>query len=57
MTDTNETPMQRMLGDFASKLVDLTDTVLYGDVWSREGLSPRERSIALAISGLGRRTR
>ncbi len=36
---------QRMIGDFAPKLVELTDDVLFGDVWAREELSPRDRSL------------
>ncbi|MCT9081746.1 carboxymuconolactone decarboxylase family protein [Streptomyces fulvoviolaceus] len=39
------TPAQRLLGDFAPKMVELTDEVLFGDVWKREGLSPRDRSL------------
>ena len=35
---------QKMLGDFAPKLVELTDNVLFGDVWERPGLSKRDRS-------------
>ena len=31
--------------DFAPKLVDLTQTVLFGDVWERPGLSKRDRSL------------
>ncbi|MGH3189751.1 MAG: hypothetical protein ACRDOL_21310, partial [Streptosporangiaceae bacterium] len=30
---TDPTPAQRLIGDFAPKLVDLTDNVLFGDVW------------------------
>ena len=33
------------LRQFAPKLVDLTDTVLFGDVWERKGLSKRDRSL------------
>jgi 4-carboxymuconolactone decarboxylase len=33
------------LGDVAPKLVDLTEKVLFGDVWERPGLSKRDRSI------------
>jgi 4-carboxymuconolactone decarboxylase len=36
---------QRMLGGFADELVRLTDDVLFGEVWARPGLSPRERSL------------
>ncbi len=46
---------QRMLGDFAPKLVQLTDDVLFADVWAREELSPRDRSLitvaALVVGG------
>lgn len=34
------------LGDFAPKLVELTDRVLFDDVWARTELSPRDRSLA-----------
>jgi len=37
---------QKMIGDFAPKLADLTDDVLFGDVWQRPELSKRDRSIA-----------
>jgi 4-carboxymuconolactone decarboxylase len=30
---------ERMIGDFAPKLVELTDDVLFGDIWERLGLS------------------
>jgi 4-carboxymuconolactone decarboxylase len=33
------------LGDVAPKLVDLTEKVLFGDVWERPGLSKRDRSV------------
>jgi 4-carboxymuconolactone decarboxylase len=36
---------RRALGDFAPKLVDLTDDVLFGDVWERRELSKRDRSL------------
>ena len=39
------TPIQRMFGDFAPKFVELTDDVLFGDVWERPGLSKRDRSL------------
>src|SRR3954447_9969700 len=40
-----QTPAQRLMGDVAPKLADLTDTVLFGDVWERPGLSKRDRSL------------
>jgi len=33
------------MGDFAPKLAELTDDVLFGDVWQRAELSPRDRSL------------
>ncbi|MFC9057190.1 carboxymuconolactone decarboxylase family protein [Streptomyces sp. NPDC057074] len=33
------------LAAIAPKLVELTDDVLFGDVWERPGLSPRDRSL------------
>jgi 4-carboxymuconolactone decarboxylase len=45
------TPAQRMYGDVAPKLAELTDKVLYGDVWERPGLSKRDRSL-VTISAL-----
>jgi 4-carboxymuconolactone decarboxylase len=38
--------LQKNIGDLAPKLVDLTETVLFGDVWERPGLSKRDRSLA-----------
>ena len=37
---------QKMIGDFAPKLAELTDHVLFGDVWERPELSKRDRSFA-----------
>ncbi|WP_327672735.1 MULTISPECIES: carboxymuconolactone decarboxylase family protein [unclassified Streptomyces] len=39
------TRAQQLLGELAPKMVQLTDEVLFGDVWKREGLSPRDRSL------------
>lgn len=36
---------QQAIGDVAPKLVQLTDDVLFGDVWARPGLSQRDRSL------------
>jgi 4-carboxymuconolactone decarboxylase len=48
MTDS---PMQRMVGDIAPTFVHLTDDVLFGEVWARPELSPRDRSL-ITISSL-----
>ena len=42
---TQPSPAQRLIGDTAPKLVELTDQVLFGDVWERPELSPRDRSL------------
>lgn len=42
---------QRLIGDFAPKLVELTDNVLFADVWERPGLSKRDRSL-VTVSAL-----
>ena len=39
------TPADRMIGDFAPKLVELTNNVLFDDVWERSELSKRDRSL------------
>lgn len=46
-----QTPAQRMFGDVNPKLAELTDGVLFGDVWARPGLSPRDRSL-VTVSAL-----
>ena len=38
-------PAQKMIGNFAPKLVELTDRVLFDDVWERKDLSKRDRSL------------
>jgi len=46
---------EKMFGDFAPALVGYTDDVLFGQVWKRPELSPKERSLvtvaALTTSG------
>ena len=36
---------QQLMGDLAPKLAELTDDVLFGDVWERAELSKRDRSL------------
>ena len=48
------TRAQQLIGDFAPKLVSLTDDLLFGDIWERTELSSRDRSlitIAALITG------
>jgi len=46
-----QTRAQQLMGDIAPKLAELTDNVLFGDVWARPGLSQRDRSL-VTISAL-----
>ncbi len=39
------TIVQKMIGDIAPKLAEITDDVLFGDVWERPGLAKRDRSL------------
>jgi 4-carboxymuconolactone decarboxylase len=52
--DDTPTRALQLIGDFAPKLVSLTDDVLFGDIWARAELSPRDRSlitVAALITG------
>ena len=40
-----KTPARAQLADFATKLSELTQQVLFGDIWQRPGLSKRDRSL------------
>jgi len=54
MSNPQPSGAQRMFGDFAPALVDYTDTVLFGNVWERSDLAPRDRSlitVACLITG------
>ena len=44
------TRAQQLIGDFSPKLVSLTDDVLFGDIWARPELSPRDRSLVTVAS-------
>ncbi|HEU5379846.1 MAG TPA: carboxymuconolactone decarboxylase family protein [Ktedonobacteraceae bacterium] len=49
-----QSTLKKTYGDFVPKLVELTDDVLFGDVWERTALSPRDRSlitVAALIAG------
>jgi 4-carboxymuconolactone decarboxylase len=37
---------QQLMGDIAPKMAELTDQVLFGDIWERPQLSKRDRSLA-----------
>ena len=46
-----QTAAQKLMADIAPKLAQLTDDVLFGDVWERSGLSKRDRSL-ITVSAL-----
>lgn len=51
MTSTPEpTAAQRLVGDIAPELAELTDDVLFGDVWARPELPRRDRSLVTVAS-------
>lgn len=47
MKKANSKPskVKKLYGDIAPKLIELTDNVLFGDVWERSRLSKRDRSL------------
>ena len=47
MTEHTKVPSgaQKAFGDFAPALVGFTDDVLFGQVWTRPELTPKERSL------------
>lgn len=49
MPDTPSAGRQSF-GDIAPALADYTDEVLFGDVWKRPDLSPRDRSLVTITS-------
>jgi 4-carboxymuconolactone decarboxylase len=54
-TSTPSTTARTAIRDFAPKLADLTDDVLFGDLWERPQLSKRDRSLVTcaALVALG----
>ena len=44
-TEKPATAARKSIGDIAPKLAQLTDDVLFGDVWERPQLSKRDRSL------------
>ncbi|MFJ5035942.1 carboxymuconolactone decarboxylase family protein [Streptomyces sp. NPDC088560] len=59
MTGTNPRVAPDLVRQHALKLTDLTDDVLFADVWDRPDLSPRDRSLitVAALVALGRDAR
>lgn len=49
MTD-EPTNARKSFGDIAPHLAEITDKVLFGDVWEHAALSPRDRSLVTITS-------
>lgn len=49
--NTPEKQALQTLGDVAPKLAELSEKVLFGDIWEREDLSKRDRSL-ITVSAL-----
>lgn len=45
MAPTPPSPSREKVRTVAPKLIDLTEKVVFGDVWERPGLSKRDRSL------------
>ena len=45
-----KTPMRAPWGDIAPRLTEISNNVLFDDVWRRPGLSPRDRSLITVAS-------
>jgi 4-carboxymuconolactone decarboxylase len=52
MAESTEEPTdaRKSFGDVAPALAEITDKVLFGHVWRRPGLSPRDRSLITVAS-------
>lgn len=50
------TAARKLFGDFAPQLAELSDEVLFGDIWERPELSKRDRSLitCAALVALGK---
>ena len=47
---TTHSPMRAPWGDIAPRLTEISDSILFDDVWQRPGLSPRDRSLITVAS-------
>ena len=50
MTANEQSQAQKAYGEIAPALADLSDRVLFGEVWERSGLSKRDRSLVTVAS-------
>ena len=56
MSTPRPSPAREVVRKVAPKLIEMTEKVVYGDVWERPGLSKRDRSLVTcaALVALGR---
>jgi 4-carboxymuconolactone decarboxylase len=56
MAEQKQSAVRESLGAIAPKLVELTEDVLFGDIWERAPLSKRDRSLitCAALVALGK---
>lgn len=47
---TEPTGARKSFGDIAPALAEITDQILFGNIWERPGLSPRDRSLVTITS-------
>jgi 4-carboxymuconolactone decarboxylase len=47
---TKSDAARKAFGDIAPKFAEITDDVLFGDVWARPALSPRDRSLITVVT-------
>ncbi len=45
--------ISKAFGDFSPKLVQITDNILFGDIWERPELSKRDRSLVTVTALIG----
>lgn len=45
MMSDERTPAQEAYGDVAPEFAEISDRVLFGEIWKRPDLSPRDRSL------------
>jgi len=50
MATAQKLPANALIGDVAPKLVELTEKVLFADVWERKGLATRDRCLITVAS-------
>ena len=50
MPDDMPTGARQAFGHIAPNLAEVTDELLFGDIWRRTGLSPRDRSLITVAS-------